>query len=552
MTHARPRFGTRSRALALAVAAATATLGLVAPLTSTAQASEPCSERTNNSAAKLLPCIKQADLMKHMKAFQAIADANPGPDGHPSRNSGEPGYKASVDYVAKAMRAAGYTTQVQTYTFNYFTFVGKPAFSQVSPTAQAFELGTDFTAGQSAGPTATAAVQPAGGIVIPATPAPSSASGCDPVADFAGFTPGNIAVIQRGSCTFGTKALNAEAAGASGVIIFNEGNPGRTGLLSGSLVDANGDPAALHIPVLFTSFDFGASLVEQANAGAAPVVTIDVKAEQDPNREDYNLIAESREGDPNHVVVIDAHLDAIFGAGMLDNASGSAAILDIAVMMRKAHPKNKLRFIWFGGEELGLLGSNFYIDNLTAAEKAKIGFDLDADVLGTPNYVVGVLDPEGVQLFSRGPGTPMPPEINAPSRFGAAAGIRYLDSIGKNHILFSADGTDAFVFEQAGIPASGVLTGQDCCKTADDVALFGGFEGNFEGTVPGTDGGCVDNPFLWCDNLSNNDPEVLTFMSRAFAAMVVKMAFDTTVLARPHGKDGGHHGRSESRGHPED
>jgi hypothetical protein len=82
----------------------------------------------------------------------------------------------------------------------------------------------------------------------------------------------------------------------------------------------------------------------------------------------------------------------------------------------------------------------------------------------------------------------------------------------------------------AGIPASGVLTGQDCCKTQDEVNLFGGSLGNYEGNVPSFDGGCVDNPFRWCDNLSNNDPNVLTFMSKGFANMVVKMAFDTTVM----------------------
>jgi hypothetical protein len=71
--------------------------------------------------------------------------------------------------------------------------------------------------------------------------------------------------------------------------------------------------------------------------------------------------------------------------------------------------------------------------------------------------------------------------------------------------------------------SSGVLTGQDCCKLASDVSLFGGCEGNFEGTVPGTDGGCVDNPFRWCDNLSNNDPEVLTWVSKTFANMVRHM-----------------------------
>jgi hypothetical protein len=152
-------------------------------------------------------------------------------------------------------------------------------------------------------------------------------------------------------------------------------------------------------------------------------------------------------------------------------------------------------------------------------------------VTATPNYVAGVLDPkDGVTLFGRDPGTPMPPSIWAPSAIGRDYGIDYLNSIGQNHILFSADGTDALKFQQAGIPASGVLTGQDCCKLASDVALFGGFEGNFEGTVPGTDGGCVDNPFRWCDNLSNNDPVVLTWMSKTFANMVGHMAFDTQVF----------------------
>ena len=109
-----------------------------------------------------------------------------------------------------------------------------------------------------------------------------------------------------------------------------------------------------------------------------------IKAIVKPNTDDYNVIADSKGGDPNHVVVVDAHLDAIYGAGMLDNASGSATILDIAQMMRKVHPRNKLRFIWFGGEELGLLGSKAYINSLSPSELSKIGYDLDADVTATP------------------------------------------------------------------------------------------------------------------------------------------------------------------------
>ena len=61
-----------------------------------------------------------------------------------------------------------------------------------------------------------------------------------------GSSAGNIALIQRGTCTFAQKVANAEAAGAVGVVIFNEGNPGRTGLFTGSLVDAEATVRSEH------------------------------------------------------------------------------------------------------------------------------------------------------------------------------------------------------------------------------------------------------------------------------------------------------------------
>ena len=489
-----------------------------------------CANRVNYTPALLLPCIRKEDLWRHMQAFQAIADANPGPDGHASRNSGEPGYKASADYVANLMRQAGYNVTIQTYKFDYFAFQGVPSMSELSPTARDYTLVTEWNPGTSTGVT-TADLQPAGGIVIPSPG--GSASGCN-ASDYNGFVAGRIALIQRGTCTFQLKVQTAQAAGASGVIIFNEGNtPARSGVFNGSLATV---PT---IPVAFTSFAIGQDLYNQynqavQNATALPHMSLSVQGIHDPNRDDYNVIADSKGGDPNHVVVVDAHLDAIFGAGMLDNASGSATILDIGLMMRKVNPRNQLRFIWFGGEELGLLGSIAYVNSLSSTDLGKIAYDLDADVTATPNYDVGVLDPAGVDLFTRTVSTQFPPQVYEPSKIARDHGIDYFNSIGLNHILFSPVGTDAFTFNRAGIPASGVLTGQDCCKLQSDVDLFGGSLGNFEGNVPSTDGGCVDNPFRWCDNLSNNDPNVLTFMSKGFANMVVQMAFDATLSPGKH------------------
>ena len=512
-----------------------ATMSIVAAAfvfgTTAASATPPdCSTQVNDTPGKLLACITTSDLMNHMQQFSNIAIANPGPDGMPSRNAGEPGYLASVNYVKGLMDAAGYKTTVQPYTLDYFAYLSPPTLTQSAPTAQSFALNVDFTTAQSLGTATNAIVEPAGGIVIPPTPTPSSASGCT-AADFTGFTPGNIALIQRGSCNFGVKVLNAEAAGASAAIIFNEGNPGRTDVLGIGIFDAAGNPFTPSIPVAGVSFATGQTLYNDYEGGTPAVMSFTIQGIHDPNRVDYNLIADSPGGDKNHTVVVDAHLDAIYGAGMLDNASGSATILDIAQMLKNVNPTNHLRFIWFGGEELGLLGSQYYVGNLSSTERSHIAYDLDADVTATPNYTLGILDPAGPDLFSGTSTATFPNRVYKPSLVARDAGVDYLSSQGLNHEFFSPVGTDAFSFNQAGIPASGVLTGQDCCKTQHEVDLFGGQLGNFEGTLGSFDGGCVDNPFLWCDNLDNNDPWVLTTMTRDFATMVLRMAFDTKVMS---------------------
>src|SRR3954454_15844162 len=505
---------------------------LLVPAHAGAVSSAQCDNRVNDTPGTLVPCIQKTDLWNHMKAFQKIADDNLSPaDFHPSRNSGEPGYKASVDYVAGVMRKAGYNVTVQPYKFTYYAYTAPPTFSEVSPNAHDYVLTQDWNPGQSVGTATNAQVQPVGGIVIPPTASPSSASGCS-ATDFNGFTSGRIALIQRGTCNFGVKVQNAEAAGASGVIVFNEGNPGRTSVFSGSLQDANDNPIIPNIPVAFTSFDIGKHFYDAYQGGTPAVASMSIKALVNPNADDWNVIAESKGGNANNVLVVDAHLDAIYGAGMLDNASGSATILDIAQKMKNVNPTNKLRFIWFGGEELGLLGSKYYVGNLSSTELSHIGYDLDADVTATPNYIIGILDPAAPDFFSRTVPATFPNRVYKASTVSRDQSAAYFDSIGLNHEFLSPNGTDAFSFNEVGIPASGLLTGQDCCKSQEEVDLFGGATGKLEGfNEPLATNGCVDNPFLWCDNLNNNDKTVLTFMSQAFANTTVQMAFDTKVMS---------------------
>lgn len=86
----------------------------------------------------------------------------------------------------------------------------------------------------------------------------TSTSGCE-VADFAGFVAGSIALIQRGICSFEQKAENASAAGAAGVLIFNQGNAptsDRMDLFFGTL----GSDYTGGIPVMGLTYALGEEL----------------------------------------------------------------------------------------------------------------------------------------------------------------------------------------------------------------------------------------------------------------------------------------------------
>jgi hypothetical protein len=495
-------------------AASTATAKAPAPPTNSA-----CETRNNDTTVKLLQCIRKDPLWKHMVAFQNIANANPGPDGHPSRNIGEPGYLASAQYVAAKMSAAGYRVQLQEYTVPYFNYTAMAYFDKVTPTSSTYALRTDWNpATYSGSGNVTATVQPVGGILIPAPSTPTNHSGCS-AGDFAGFTPGNIALIQRGYCGYWTKVHNAEVAGAVGVIIFNEGSYGRTGALRGFL--SAYDPVS--IPVAMASYAIGVGFYTQYNNAQNPAAHIDVQTIHDPYRADYNVIADSPLGDPN-LVVVEGHLDAIYGAGMLDSASGSATILETGLKMSHTKTRNQLRYVWFGGEELGLYGSWNYVSTLSPEEVSKIVFDIDSDVTATPNYTTAIADPA-----NSGNAPDFPPGLVEASQRGNNYFREYFINNNLPYVDWSNDGTDSWSFSWFGVPNTGILTGQDCCKEQYEVDLFGGSLGNYEGNLNSYDGGFVDRPFLWGDNLSNNDPYVLEATSKAFAYVTWKLANDDTL-----------------------
>ncbi|PPK94665.1 Zn-dependent M28 family amino/carboxypeptidase [Kineococcus xinjiangensis] len=480
--------------------AATAAAALIAGATPAAMAASP--NANNNTSKKLRQAVSAEGIMEHLRALDAIGKAN-----GDTRASGTPGYDKSVDYVVQKLRAAGYSPTVQPFEFPYFADNAPAVLERVSPNPATLGTGTFTFSGSG---DVTAAVQ---AVDINLEGSRASTSGCEST-DFAGFKAGNIALIQRGTCAFGDKAVNAEAAGASAVIIFNQGNsPTREDLMIGTL----GGPVT-KLPVVGASFADGASL---AAAGTVARVKTDTVSQM---RTTYNVFAETKAGDPNNVVMTGAHLDSVAaGVGINDNGSGSATILEVAEQMAKVKPTNKVRFAWWGAEELGLLGSEHYVANLSEEEQKKIGLYLNFDMVGSPNYVRFVYDGDNSR-YGEGQAA------IGPEGSGAIEDMfhDYFASVGlaSEETPFSGR-SDYGPFIEVGIPSGGLFTGAEDVKNAKQAEIFGGEAGVAYDK-------CYHQA---CDDISNISVKGLDEMSDAVAHAILTYAFDSrTVNGRGEGR----------------
>ncbi|HEX2105382.1 MAG TPA: M28 family metallopeptidase [Solirubrobacteraceae bacterium] len=449
------------------------------------------------SSSALRKHVNVDGILEHEKALQLIADANGG-----IRPSGSPGYDASADYVARKLRAAGLKVTRQPFEFRFFEQLSRPEMARVAPGAHVYVAETDFATMDYSGSApggVTAAVQ-AVDLTLPPGAPNTSTSGCE-AADFAGFVAGNIALMQRGTCGFGVKARNAQAAGAKGAIIFNEGQaPDRTELIRGTL----GADNFTEIPVVGTTFAVGQELASSAGA----VVRLRTETFQEV-RQTENVFGDTRKGDPNRMIVIGAHLDSVPGGpGINDNGSGTAQNLEIAEELRHAgRVRNHLRFAFWGAEEAGLVGSTLFVENLSEEELARIKANLNYDMVASPNYVRFVYDGDG----SAGLSAPGPDGSGLIERLF----LDYFADQGLATEPTAFDGrSDYGPFIAAGIPAGGTFTGAEGIKTPEQAAIFGGTAG--QPYDP-----CYHEA---CDTIDNVNPTVLDQMADAAAHVLVQLA----------------------------
>ena len=238
------------RRLVRVVLTAAATLLVAAP---SASAIDPV------DTSALRDAVTVNGILRHERALQGIANMNGG-----TRVAGSPGHTASATYVKDGSRARATRSAMQEFEFPYFQELAAPALSRTAPTPKDYVADTDVATLEYSGAGDVTAPLVAVDLVLPPGPtANSNTSGCE-TADWAGFPRGAIALVQRGTCTFQIKVANAEAAGAVGIILFNEGTPGAP--------DRNGLPAVtlgrpFTIPALGATFAVGNELAALVAAG---------------------------------------------------------------------------------------------------------------------------------------------------------------------------------------------------------------------------------------------------------------------------------------------
>jgi Zn-dependent M28 family amino/carboxypeptidase len=509
-------FGSKSRIVATAaVMVLVGSVGAAGP----AYAGKPKHDPGNNTPQKLTRAVSLPGLLRHLGAFQFISDTNGG-----NRASGNPGYDRSADYVAWNLRLAGYQVTRQPFEFN-FCEDRSSSFAQGSTQ---YVLGEDYNVMSCSG-SGNVTGEVVGVDLVLAEPRDAVTSGCE-AADFTPAVAGKVALMQRGGCNFGVKVANAEAAGAAGAIVMNQGNgtreanPDRYELYGGNL----GQPVG--IPAVSVSFDLGVELA----AGTTVSLAADTIAEV---RNTENIIAETPGGDPNNVVMAGAHLDSEPDTtGLNDNGSGSAALVEIAWQMRKTKPTNKVRFAWWGAEEQSLVGSTFYVANLPAEEQAKVALYLNFDMIASANYVLGVFDGDDSAAEGAGPGPAGSAEIeHAFESFFASRGkpTKAADFTGRS---------DYGPFIGVGIPAGGLFTGAEVEKSADDVAKWGGVEGEqydpcyhdpCDSFTPVRDGGNAEL-YRQLDRqyplIGNINLRALDINADAIATVLITYAYDTSSI----------------------
>ncbi|GAA1499319.1 M28 family metallopeptidase [Paeniglutamicibacter kerguelensis] len=221
----------------------------------------------------------------------------------------------------------------------------------------------------------------------------------------------------------------------------------------------------------------------------------------------FNILADTGSSSGS-VLVLGAHLDSVEeGPGLNDNGSGVAAVLEVALRLAEegAVSRERIRFAFWGGEEDGMHGSEYYVEQLSREETAAHVAYLNVDVVGSPNAVVFVYDGDGSDSEEAGPE-------------GSGAIERVFQDIlraeGVQALPFGfIEDSDYDAFVKGGIPTGGLFTGDAGTKSEAEARTFGGQAGEQYDE-------CYHQA---CDTIENVDMAMLEQMTETLMSATVSL-----------------------------
>ena len=422
-----------------------------------------------DSPSNLANRVTVANIMTHLNNFYEIAEDNGG------SRSISTGYDASAKYVIDQLEEhTSFSVTTQDFVACQYTEVARPSLSLVRADTESnidFLYDIDFRGMRYGG-------NGAYDFTASYTHLADGADGCD-VSDYA-TVQGTVAVVKLtgGDCDYYTKAFNAQLSGATGVLFYHS-------ILSNSRVrqvEWQVGMPFVDIPVLSITNTVNDILITEPQSSEVKVVT----STTIKTYETFNIIAETKEGDSDNIVMPGAHLDGVqAGPGINDNGSGSATMLETALQLSKISHfvKNKVRFAWWGAEEEGLLGSRYYVQEylreLSEGAKEQIAVYINHDMLASPNYILAVKNASDAANVLEG---------------GIAVQKLYEAYFQEQNVAYDLQqmrsGSDFQPFVEAGINTGALAAGAGSLKTLEERTLYGGLANGAYSSV-------IDNPEVW-------------------------------------------------------
>ena len=471
-------------ALAATALVCVAACGGLAPSPSAAATLSP---RPN--AATVTGAITEAGLRAQLDRLAAAST-----DSDTFRATGTPGFDAAAAIVRAQLTAAGWTVTEDRFMTPVFEDAGG---SQLN-------LGGHSFTGDEVKPLIYSPAGEATGPVVAIDWDPNATGpgtkGCQR-GDYGELPPHAIVLVRSGPCYRRDEVLAAQAAGASGFVAVIPGLPAGV-VLRPTLIAPDG----LAIPAAAVSAEAAQALADAAVSGGTARLETHARVRL---TEVGSIIAELPGTTPDAVVMVGAHLDSVIdGPGMNDNATGVAALLEIARALAGSQATATVRLAFWTGEEEGLQGAAHYVRSLTQTGAQAIVAYLNADMVGSPNGFVGVYDETSAAAGSDA------------LRALLAAGLTQLG--GTPIGIDLGGGSDHVPFQQAGIPTGGVFSGASEVLSKAQASSFGGTVGARADT-------CYHRA---CDTMNNVNMPLARLLTAGLADLTVRLSMTPSLVSR--------------------